>query len=225
MQYPVAPIPTPAESPSLYVPPVEQEYRFQVGDTLAVRSYYDPQFNQDAVVRPDGRISLLLVGDVKVVDMTPAGLRDALVKVYRRVVDTPDIVVSLTKSAGLAVYLGGEVRQPSVQRLDGSLTVLQAITAAGGLLPSANVNQVLLLRRKPDNQLQVYKIDLDKVLRNEAPDVFVQRFDVVYVPKSQIANVGQFVEQYINAIVPRSVMFSFSWLQYRNGMPVQVVNP
>ncbi|MBP6903011.1 MAG: polysaccharide export protein [Burkholderiaceae bacterium] len=218
-------LPAPSQAPMLYVPPVEQEYRFQVGDHISVRSYYDRQFNQDVVVRPDGRISLLLVGDVRVVDTTPTALREQLLATYGRVVDSPDITVALTKTANLVIYLGGEVRQPAMQRLEGSMTVLQALAASGGALPSANLRQVLLLRRGPEQQTLVYKIDLEQVLRGEAADAYVQRHDIVHVPKSEIANLGQWVDQYINAIIPRSVLFNLGWIRYHNSNPVQVVAP
>lgn len=218
-------LPPQAELPSLYIPPVEQEYRFQVGDQIAVRSYYDKDFNQDVVVRPDGRISLLLLGDIRVTDTTPSDLRAHLLRTYARVVDSPDITVALTKTANLVVYLGGEVRQPAMQRLDGSMTVLQALSASGGALPSANLRQVLLLRRSPDQKILVYRIDLERVLRGEAADAYVQRHDIIHVPKSEIANLGQWVDQHINAIIPRSVMFNLGWYQYRNTNAVQVVTP
>lgn len=218
-------LPTAAQAPALYIPPVDQEYRFQVGDAISVRSYYENQFNQDVVVRPDGRISLLLVGDLRVVDTTPSALREQLLASYARVADLPDITVAVTKTAGLVIYLGGEVRQPSMQRLEGSMTVMQALVASGGALPSANLRQVLLLRRGPAQQTLVYRINVEQVLRGEASDAFVQRNDIVYVPKSEIANLGQWVDQYINAIIPRSVMFNLGWYQYRTNSQVQVVSP
>jgi polysaccharide export outer membrane protein len=223
-EIPVPAVPSETQAPMMYVPPVEQEYRFQVGDSLAVRSYFDPQFNQEVVVRPDGRITLLLIGDVKVVNVTPTELRRTILATYRKVSADPDIAVIVTKTVGMSVYLGGEVKSPSMQKLEGSVTVLQAVTAGGGLLPTANTNQVLLLRRKPEGGLLVYKIDLEKVLKNEAPDVFLQRQDVIFVPKTQIANIGMFVDQYINAIIPRSVIFSYGWTTFRN-QSVQVVTP
>jgi polysaccharide export outer membrane protein len=127
------------------------------------------------------------------------------------------------------VYLSGEVRAPSLQQLDGDVTILQAVARAGGALPSANTKDVLLIRHSGDGTTTVHKVDLDKILRNEMPDVFLQRRDVVYLPKSEIAQVGQFVDQYINAIVPRFIQLQLGWVHssanVNNRNPAVIVSP
>jgi len=213
--YPVPALPPPAEAPTYYAPQIEPEYRFQIGDALSIRSYYDAQLNQDVVVRGDGRISVLLLGDMLVVGMTPDELGTKIRDPYRRLVGTTDVTVSVTRSAGTSVYLNGEVKLPSLLPMDGNLTLLQAVARAGGTLTSADTASVLLIRGREDGTLTVRKVDLEKILRNEAPDVYLQRHDVVYVPKSEIAQVGQFVDQYINAIVPHFVQFQFGWFNNR----------
>lgn len=227
LQYPVPPLPAPAEAPALYVPPLDVEYRLQVGDSLAVRSYFEPQLNQEVLVRPDGRVTLLLVGEVMAVDLTPAELAARVRDPYRRLVGDTDITVAVLKSAGMSVYLSGEVRTPALLPMDGSLTLLQALARSGGTLPSANTENVLLIRNRPDGTLAVSKVDVERVLRNEAPDVYLLRRDVVYVPKSEIAQAGQFVDQYVNAIVPRFVQMQLNWVSSRvtNRNPVIEVAP
>ncbi len=215
VEYPAPPLPPREESPSLYVAPIEQDYRLQVGDALAIRSYFDAQLNQEVVVRPDGKVSVLLIGDILVTGMTPQELAARIREPYKRLVGGTDVTVALTRSAGMNVYLSGEVRAPSLLQMDGNLTLLQAMARAGGTLPSANTGNVLLIRNRDDGTLMVSKVDLEKILRNESPDVFLQRRDVVYVPKSEIAQAGQFVEQYINAIVPRFVQLQFGWFNSR----------
>lgn len=227
VEYPAPPLPPREESPSLYVAPIEQDYRLQVGDALAIRSYFDAQLNQEVVVRPDGKVSVLLIGDILVTGMTPQELAARIRESYKRLVGGTDVTVALTRSAGMNVYLSGEVRAPALLQMDGNLTLLQAMVRAGGTLPSANTGNVLLIRNKDDGTLMVSKVDLEKILRNESPDVFLQRRDVIYVPKSEIAQAGQFVEQYINAIVPRFVQVQLGWFNSRvtNANPVISVTP
>lgn len=212
-------IPTPpaqAEQPALYAPHVEQEYHIQVGDQLAVRSYYEPQLNQEVFVRPDGRISLLLMGDVAVAGKTPAELAGVVKKAYSRVVDSPDVTVVLKESADFTVYIGGEVRTPSVQPLRGALTVLQGITMVGGFLPTADRHQVLLLRHLEGGEYQTYKIDANKILSNQSQDIYLLRHDMIFVPRTGIADADLFIDQYINQIIPKSVLFNFGWIKNRN---------
>ncbi len=208
-----APFPTPQAAPDLYQAPMEAQTRFRIGDSIAVRSYYDPQFNQDLMVRPDGKVSLLLLGELRVVDMTPGELRALLLRQYSKVANAPDITVSLAESADLEIFLGGEVKQPSVHRLKGSLTLLQSISMAGGLLPTANVHQVLLIRRDATGSQDVFEVDLARVLRNEIPDPYLRRHDLIYAPRTAIADANRWVTQHIDGIVPDSVLFSFGWVQ------------
>lgn len=214
-QYPAPALPGPAEAPAFYAPQLDGEYRLQAGDTIAVRSYYDAQLNQEVLVRPDGRVTLLLLGEVVAAGLTPEELAKKVRDPYLRLVGKTDITVAVVRSAGMNVYLSGEVRTPAIQPLDGSLTLLQAIARAGGTLASANTGNVLLIRNRPDGTLLVGKVDVERILRNEAPDVYLQRKDVVYVPKSEIAQAGQFVDQYVNAIVPRFVQLQLNWASTR----------
>ena len=221
-EYPVPALPPPEEAPALYAPAVEQPYRLQVGDTLAVRSYFDSQLNQEVVVRPDGRISLLLIGDVVAADLTTEQLAERIREPYRRLVGNTDLTVALVRGVGMNVYVNGEIKLASLQPLDGGLTLLQAIARAGGTLVSANTNNVLLLRNDGAGNLAVRKVDLEAILRGEAPDVPLRRRDVVYVPKSEIAQAGQFVDQYINALVPQFIQVQLGWFNTRttNTNPV-----
>jgi polysaccharide export outer membrane protein len=221
VEYAAPALPLAAEAPALYAPVTEAEYRLQVGDSIAVRSYFDPQVNQEAVVRPDGRISLLLIGDLRAAGLTPEELASQVRGPYRRMVGNTDVTVTLLHSSGMSVYLSGEVRTPAMQPLEGDLTLLQALARSGGTLPSANTSNVLLIRNAADGRLNVSKVDVEKILRNESPDVFLHRRDVVYVPKSEIAQAGQFVDQYINAIVPRFVQLQLGW----NFSRVHSTNP
>lgn len=227
VEYPAPPIPPAAQAPAYYAPPVEQTYRLQVGDTLAIRSYFDAQLNQEVVVRPDGRITVLLIGELLVAGLAPEEVAEKIREPYKRLVGNTDLTVALVKSAGLGVYLSGEIRNPSLLPLDGNLTLLQALARAGGVLASANRASVLLVRSDEAGKLTVSKVDLERILRGESPDVFLRRRDVVFVPKSEIAQAGQFVEQYVNAIVPRFVQLQFGWVSSRvtNRNPVVEVVP
>lgn len=218
-------------APELYQPPVEVEYRIQIGDKLTIRSYFDPQINQEAIVRRDGRISLLLLADAVVVGETPRELGKRLTEEYAKRVNSTDVTVAVVEAVDPAVYVGGEVAVSAQQKLTKPLTVVQAITSAGGFRPTANTKQVIVLRHQPDGQSLAYQIDVEKVLVNQARDIYLQPSDVVYVPLSRIANVDKFVSQYINQIIPDALRFTtgYTWLNTTSSSstPVnfQVVQP
>jgi protein involved in polysaccharide export with SLBB domain len=216
---PVPVVPAAQSAPELYSPPIENEYTLQVGDQIGIRSYYDPQLNQDVTVRVDGCVSLLLLQDVDVVGKTPQELSSELSARYSDLVGASDILVSLDEMVSSSVYVGGEVRHQSEQPIKGPITLIQAITAAGGFLPTANTRQVLVLRRQDDGRFIAHQIDTNLVLINELPDLYLKRYDIVHVPLSQVGHVGRFVDQYINSIIPEALRFSvgYSWLNDTRG--------
>ena len=98
-----------------------------------------------------------------------------------------------------------------MQRIQESLTLMQALTLAGGVSNSANISQVLLLRNDANNELKVHQIDTDKILNNEIPDVYLSRNDVVYVPRSPIADKNIWMDQYINNMIPDFLRFNINY--------------
>lgn len=227
VENPAPPLPPREQSPAHYAPTLEQPYRLQVGDTIAIRSYFDAQLNQELVVRPDGRVSLLLIGELEAANLTPEQLAERIREPYKRLVGNTDLTVALVRAAGMNVYVSGEIKLPALLPMEGNLTILQALARAGGTLASANTQNVLLLRNDEGGNLSVMKVDLDRILRGEAPDVFLRRRDVLFVPKSEIAQAGQFVEQYINAMVPRFIQLQLGWFTTRstNTNPVVELSP
>src|SRR5208337_5109793 len=82
-----------AGSPGTVVPPVQEEYRIHVGDKLAVRLFYNPDLNQEVTVRPDGKVSLLLVHELNVAGLTTSQLTDLLTESYAKQLQQPEVAV------------------------------------------------------------------------------------------------------------------------------------
>jgi polysaccharide export outer membrane protein len=195
----------------LYTPTLESEYQIGVGDALLVQSYYESNLRQSVTVGPDGRISLILLGSMDVVGKTAGALAAELTSAYGAQLNHPDITVVVSQIANSSIYVSGEVKTPSMQPVSGVKTVLQAITTSGGFLASANKEQVIILRRKPDGSVLAFVENATNVLSNKASDIFLKRHDIVYVPKTPIAKADEFVDQYINQIIPRSVLMNFGY--------------
>lgn len=179
-------------------------YRIRVGDQLDIRFYQTPELNLAAVpVRSDGKISVDLLGDVQAAGLTPEELTAQLVAGYARELEAPRITV-IVRAFGGTVYVGGEVGEPATVPYVDGLTVLQAIASVGGFTDSAEPSTVALLRRDANGVWQGYVLALDKTIAADDPaqDVILQPSDIVYVPKSVIANIGLFVKQYVRDILP-----------------------
>ncbi len=179
-------------------------YRIQVGDRLHVRFYRNEELDQEVVVRPDGMISLPYVDEVRAAGLTPAELDADLTRRYTGELASPEVTVIVTEYGGQIVYVAGEVGHQGIVELRGGMSLFQAIQAAGGFTDRAHRAQVVLIRRGPDGKAEGREIDTRKIADGSSPssDVLLNPYDVVYVPKSKIANVDVFVDQYIRQLLP-----------------------
>ena len=186
--------------------PSQEEYLIGPGDVLSVKFFFAPELNEDVTVRPDGSIALQLVGDVPVSNRTSEGLAEDLRERYEPHVERPEVAVIVRDFGSQRAYVGGEVRLPGMVRLDGNTSLADAVFSSGGTLDTAELRSVILVRIGKNGR-EAYSVDLKAGLRGEAEIPILQRYDIVYVPKSFIAEVGTYVELYINRIVPRNALF------------------
>ena len=199
---------TPIRAPTILESPLPQvewrPYRIQIDDSLDVKFWGNAELDQSVVVRPDGMISLPYVDDVRAAGLTPAELDAELTRRYSSELTLPELTVIVTEAGGSRVYLGGEVGSTGSLRLVESMTLLQAIQEAGGFLASSRRQQVLLIRSLPDGHRIARSVDLRPVISGENPaaDVALHPDDIVFVPRTRIANVNLFVEQYLSSVFP-----------------------
>jgi len=205
-----APPAAPTPGASAAAEPATALYRLAPGDVIEVKFYYSPELNEVQAIRPDGLVSLQLVGDVPSAGLTPAELTASLRQSYAKVVRVPELTVIVKEFAPPRIYVGGEVASPGTVVLRGPLTLTQALVERGGAKPSGRLTEVLLLRQLGTNSASVAKVDLKAVLKGAAPDVLLRPYDVVFVGQSTIAQIGTFVDQYINAIVPKALSFPYN---------------
>jgi polysaccharide biosynthesis/export protein len=210
---PVVRNPTSITSPGIQstYPSIEQEYRLQVGDQLDIKFFYNPELNEQATVRPDGRISLQLVHEIMVAGLTPVELTELLTKKYSSELKKPEITVIVRSFGGQKIYVDGEVARPGMLSLVGFTTVLHSISQAGGVKDSARTTEVIVIRRGLDNKPLVIPVNLEKAIdgTDMSQDIVLRAFDIVYVPKSPIANVNQWVDQYIRKNLPVTPGFGY----------------
>jgi polysaccharide biosynthesis/export protein len=183
------------------------QYRLQPGDELDIRFYYNPELNTSVLIRPDGRISLPLANEVQAAGLTPAEFSQELRTSYEQELRRPELTVIVRSFNSQKVFVGGEVAAPGVIQALGPLTVLQSVTQAGGFKETARPSEVLVIRRDPgtpDSEPIVIPVDIASVVdgSNTGEDITLMPFDVVYVPKSPVANVNKFVDQYIRQNIP-----------------------
>lgn len=197
------------------------EYKFEAGDVFEVKFFENAELDQSVTVRPDGRISLPLVEEIFVIGLTPSELDKIITDKYEKKIKEPEVTIVLREFAAQRVYIGGEVPNPGVMQLTGRMTLLQSIFNAGGYKRSAKLSSVLLIRKK-NNRPELYTVDVDKILDTGTDDVLLQPYDIVFLPKTFIAKAGDFVDQYINDIIPEAVRASFVFSYALDGRDTDV---
>ena len=186
----------------------QEDYRYRIGagDELALRFLLNPDLNGPVIVGPDGRGVFPLVSAVKVADLNVDQANAVLSEAYGQILRRPQVEVLITAYGSSQIYVGGEVRMPGVHQIKGQLTTAQAIMTAGGLAPTARAGKVAILRQRPNGQLLMRQVDLKAYLTKGAAeaDFAILPGDLIFVPRSKIAEVDLFVEQYINGVLPFS---------------------
>lgn len=183
-------------------------YRLYPGDEVEVTVFSAPELSRTATIGPDGRLAMPLIGAVRAADLTADELRDALVAAYAPHLRTPELTVTPRAYGSRQVFVGGEVARPGIYEMPANIDAFQAVALAGGFLPTARRGEVLVLSRA-SGQAQVSEMDLStRALRRGLPNAApLQRYDVVYVPRSRISQVNLFMQQYVRDALP--VQFSF----------------
>lgn len=172
-------------------------------------------------MRPDGAITFPYLGDVQLRGLTVPELSAQLRERYAGVLKSPEITIIVRSFQPLRVFVTGEVPAPGRLDFRAGLTVSQAIATAGGFRDSANRKEVILLRPATPTSLAVTMVSVGRRGR-EAGDLVLAPNDIIVVPKSKIARLGQIVQQYSRDLLPISSLGLFFDLVGSAGASVVV---
>jgi len=173
-------------------------YRIQSGDQLDIKLFFNPELNETVFVRPDGKISLQLVDDVQAAGLRPSDLDGVLTQKYSQELRKPVITVIVKSFTAQRVFVGGEVENPRLINLTAGMTALQAVIEAGGFRDTAKLEEVLVIRNGWADAPIPIRANLTQPI---AYDVKLQPHDIVYVPRTWIADANLFVRQYIRDLL------------------------
>jgi polysaccharide export outer membrane protein len=173
------------------------------GDVIELKFAYAGQFDVSQTVRPDGKIMLQLIEPVTVQGKTPDELREEIEGLYAVQLKHPQVAVIVRSFHERRVYVGGEVNKPGLVEMPGSMTALEAIMHSGGFnLEKAEVQSVVVVRQK-EGRYAGYALNFkDTLFGQEAQTFILEPRDIVYVPRTQIADIDQWISQYLYKILP-----------------------
>ncbi len=175
-------------------------------------------FDQVLTISADGHVALPEIGVFaaggKTISMMQDEIQDALHSRYK----TPmTIAIAIESSEARIIYVDGEVGHPGAFPLSANMTLLKAVTLAGGVINTGDMRQVTLIHRDDQNNVYVYVSNLKDFIEKGAKDndLALSSQDIVVVPKSAVAKANLWVEQYITDMLPFSRSVGYNYTQGR----------
>ncbi len=183
-------LPTSSEMPP--VSEMDQEsYQIGVGDTVQVHVWRNPELSQSIVVRPDGFISMPLMGDVRAEGKEPEALAAEISTTIGEYIRTPEVTVMvvnpISKEFRNRIRITGQVEQPQSIAFQPGMTVLDLVLIAGGVTDFAAESRAVL-HREIDGQYKSFSLDLGAILSDGKmrTNHILQPGDVISVPRKQL---------------------------------------
>jgi polysaccharide export outer membrane protein len=169
-------VPTTKEVPENFVIGLE--------DVLAINVWREPELSvKEIIVRPDGKISIPLIGDIQASGFTPKQLQERITEKLKEFVASPSVTVVVLKIASQSVSIVGQVAKPGVYYLGSPLTVLELLARAGGFREEANKKNISIVRKEGGRTVS-FRFNFKDVSKgkNLQQNIILENGDVVIVP-------------------------------------------
>lgn len=192
-------------------------YTLLPGDEVQLRFPLNSELDTDGPIGPDGRLSVPLLGRVVMAGLT---LDQAESRIDRALFEA-GIVANARTSVAVAnyagvVYVGGEVARPGSVPITSALNPLQAITEAGGLLDTAKSRKIAIIRPEGTGTAVVQTVNMRQFVKSGlgGGGVRLQPGDILFVPRSGIAEINVWLDQHINKIIPDALNFNWNFGEF-----------
>jgi polysaccharide export outer membrane protein len=162
-------------------PSTAADYRLVTGDKLRIEVYKDSQLSQSLQIRPDGKITLPLAGDIPAAGRTSLELRDTVTAALKDYVNNPVVTVIVVETMPQTIYVMGEVHSPGPQSIKGDISILQALAMAGGFKDFAKRKSIKVLRPGPAGNTTI-EFNYNDALEGKARMVMLRPGDTVIIP-------------------------------------------
>ena len=192
-------------------------YRLGVGDRIRVDFLMTPEMAQDAVVEPDGFVTLRAAGRLPAQNLSAAELEAAVRTAASARLLNPVVTLSLTEARSARIIVGGAVQRPGVYPLSARPSTLEAVMLAGGFQAESRMDQVVVIRQRPGAPPMLRTVNLRRFVSDGAPgeSLVLASEDIVFVPRSRIAEVNLWIDQNVTRLLPFSR--SVSWTNTFEG--------
>lgn len=188
------------------------DYRVGPRDVIQVEVRGQPDLSRATMLRPDGKVTLNLLGDVYVSAMTPTEIDEVLTRRYKEYIVGADVTVSVVAFNSKKIFVFGAVPREGEIPYRGEMTILELMAQVGGVLPRSEPKAITITRAVPnEHRTKIYQVNLDKIIiegRTEQ-NIYLQPNDIVHVPLNGFARIGFALD---NVFFPLRSFFSFFFL-------------
>jgi polysaccharide export outer membrane protein len=175
----------PSNTPASRVPAIQPaNYIVGVGDVLEINVWKESELSKTVPVRPDGMITLPLVGELKAVGLTPVQLQEQITNALTKVVSEPQVTVMVVSVNSMSFNIMGNVNKPGYYPLTRPISILDAIALSGGFRDFAKQNKIYVLRKSENGTEQRLKFNYKEVIKGKkmAQNITLQPHDVLVIP-------------------------------------------
>ncbi len=196
----------------------EREYYIDVGDVLDISVWQIPDLSKsEVIVRPDGKISYPLIGDIRTQGLTLTAVDNIITEKLKTYVKAPEVSIMIRRFGEQAnkIVILGEIFGPGVYKFSGPPTITEVIASAGGYTKYAVLNSIMVIRGDVRSNPEVTRVNFAQIIKSGrlSENISLKPNDIIYVPKSFIGNINAFLEIFQPAIS--------EYMQYMNARQFQ----
>ena len=161
----------------------DPNYSIAPEDVLTIDVWKEPEISRTVPVRRDGKISLPLLNDLQAAGLTPTQLGAEIVEKLRATIVHPQVTVIVAQMGSLKIYILGQVNRGGAYPLVPDMTVMQALSIAGGFTPYANAKKIYVMRRERGAD-KIFAFNYKEVIsgRKAEQNIHLQAGDTIVVP-------------------------------------------
>jgi polysaccharide biosynthesis/export protein len=171
------------------------EFTLRLSDVIDIKLPFAPDYNETVTVQPDGRIALREAAPVSVLGKTLHEAEAAIDAAYVGILKQPEVSIIPKDFQKPSFFASGEIGKPGRYDIRGNLTLLQAISEAGGMLNErARKKEVVILRPQCDGTYMSTVYNVKKMLAGKGPmEDYVQPGDIIYVPQNRASKIQKYL--------------------------------
>ncbi|MFC1804893.1 polysaccharide biosynthesis/export family protein [Candidatus Omnitrophota bacterium] len=172
------------------------EYYIAPEDNIDIFVWQNPDLTRQVIVGPDGKISYPLVGRVMVAGMTTEALEELMTEKLSVFIKYPQVSVMLRSFKGNKIILLGDINYPGIYTYKGAINLIEAVALGGDFTEKAQRNSVIVIRGNLTDNPQALRVNMLKAITRgtSGEDIILQPNDVVFVPRTFVANVNKFLD-------------------------------